>query len=82
MVVTVEYYGVLRALAGLRKERLELPGPTPTVAELLAAIGGLRPQLAAALERTAVALDEQVAARSEPVYDGATVALLPPVSGG
>ena len=81
MRTTVEYYGVLRSIAGCRSEELTL-AEGATVAEVVAAVSAAHPGIAGALRGVATAVDERLVARTEPVPPGAVVALLPPVSGG
>lgn len=80
-MITVEFYGVLQQAAGSERVQypLELPAPVERVLE------GLQleyPQLAAHLPRLACAVNDEIVPRSEPIAPGATLALLPPVSGG
>jgi molybdopterin converting factor subunit 1 len=56
--------------------------PGATVADLRRALAGQYPKLAALVERSAFAVDDEFVREDEPVPANAVVALLPPVSGG
>lgn len=81
MKVRVEYYGVLRSLAGSREETLDVEAPA-TVASVVAAVTARHATIGGAMRGVATAVDEQLTGRDTAVADGQTVALLPPVSGG
>ena len=81
MQVTVLFFAAARELAGVGKEELELPEGS-TVGALRRRLGELHPRLAPLLARSALAVGEQFAEDEEKLTDGATVAALPPVSGG
>ncbi len=78
--VTVELFAGMAALAGCRRVRLEWSGGD--VAALRRALARACPAVASLLERSAVALGDRYAADDEPVADGSTAAVIPPVSGG
>lgn len=81
MKVRVEYYGVLRSLAGTREEFVEVAAPA-TVAAVVAAVAARHHGIDGAMRGVATAVDEQLTGRGTPVVEGQVVALLPPVSGG
>lgn len=60
---------------------VELP-PGATVGELRQRLGAEWPALAALLERSALAVENEFAGDDVVLPDGAEIALLPPVSGG
>jgi molybdopterin converting factor small subunit len=78
-LVTVEYYGVLKGLVGMRSE--EVPHAA-TVAGVIALVVDRHPNLDGAMQGVATALNEEIVRRTAVVADGAVLALLPPVSGG
>lgn len=77
----VEFYGVLREVAGCREMELDLEAPL-AVAEVLAVLERRLPALADHLPRTACAVGDSLVHRRELVAPDASLALLPPVSGG
>lgn len=77
----VELYGVLQQAA--QAKALELPSqPGETVAAFLARLAQAVPLLAPHLERCACAVGDELIPRGETLPAYATVAVLPPVSGG
>ncbi len=75
----VRYFAQARAAAGTGDEVV----PGATVGEVLAtAVGRHGQRLAAVLASSSVWVDGEPAAPSDPVDEGAEVAVLPPVSGG
>lgn len=82
IAVEVLYFAALKDLVGLRSERLEFDLLRPSVSELCAELERVRPALQGRLRAVRVAIDESFAQPSDEVPDGATLALIPPVSGG
>ena len=80
--VQVLYFAALRDLVGSGEERLELPPEVRSIGELGALIEALHPPLAGRLTEVRFALDEVFVDAQEPLTDGGTVALIPPVCGG
>ncbi|MEZ4370854.1 MAG: molybdopterin converting factor subunit 1 [Polyangiaceae bacterium] len=76
------YFAALKDLVGTAREALEIELSTPSVAELCAELERRRPELAGRLGSVRVAVNESFAEAGELIPDGATVALIPPVSGG
>ena len=82
MKVVVLYFAALRELLGISEETIvDVSGPLPVhaFAELL---GQRHPVLVPRLASVRFAVNESFASASDPIEDGDTVALIPPVSGG
>jgi molybdopterin converting factor subunit 1 len=80
MNVDVLYFAAARDAAGSAAERVEVPRGG-SVADLFALLVRRHAALAT-LRGVRFAVDERFADLGEPLQDGATVAVLPPVSGG
>jgi molybdopterin converting factor subunit 1 len=81
MAVTVLLFASIAEKAGTR--RLEIPAaPGDTVATIRDRLLERFPQLRAFVPTLLYALNENYVKDTAPVCDGATVALIPPVSGG
>ena len=80
-LITVKLFAKLRDLAGADAVTLALPDGA-TVADVRRALADRHPELAGLLARSAVAVDQDIAADETRVTPGAEVAVLPPVSGG
>ncbi|OHV02043.1 MoaD/ThiS family protein [Mycobacterium talmoniae] len=80
--VTVRYFAAARAAAGTETDTITLP-PGATVAQLVEALAGRDPRLAAVLPRCSYLCDE-VAVRDHAavLHSGDTVDVLPPFAGG
>ncbi len=78
-VVTVRYWAGARAAAGVDVETLPA---VATVADLVARLGVLRPELRPVLEVASVLVDGRAGAGADPVPVGALVEVLPPFAGG
>ena len=81
MQCRVKLFARARDLAGADVVSVTLPDAA-TVADLRRALASEYPALAALLERSALAVDNEFANDTQRVPSGAEVALLPPVSGG
>jgi molybdopterin converting factor subunit 1 len=81
MDVSVRLFARAKDLAGADVVRLELPDGA-TVGELRQRLAADYPRLAALLERSALAVQDEFAEDELTLPRGAEVALLPPVSGG
>jgi len=79
--VTVLLFAAAREAAGADRTSLDLADGA-TVADAFARLGADRPPLAAVLRTCRAAVDEEFAAPGVALRDGATLAVLPPVSGG
>lgn len=81
MRVAVLLFAVAREAAGRGSMTIDLAAGA-TLADALSALGAASPELAAVLPNCRAAVDEEFANADTPLRDGATVAILPPVSGG
>lgn len=77
----IEFYGVLSEVTGTTEMELFVEG-SATVEEVLERLGASHPELAPHLPRVAVAVGDTLVRREASVDAEATLALLPPVSGG
>ena len=81
MLVHVRLFARARDLAAADVLHIELPDGA-TVADLRCRLAADHPPLAALLERSALAVEDEFAADSLVLSTDTEVALLPPVSGG
>jgi len=81
MRVEVLCFAAARDAIGAARMEIEIE-PGTTVGAALAALATRYPALEALLPSLRVAVDEEFAAPGDRVPEGATLALLPPVSGG
>jgi molybdopterin converting factor subunit 1 len=81
MIVTVRLFARAKDLAGTDQVRVELPEGA-AVSQLRRQLASLVPALAALLDRSAIAVNDEFADPTTPLRDKDEVALLPPVSGG
>lgn len=81
MEVTVLLFASVAERAGTRRLTV-LAEPGDTVARIRDLVVDQFPQLEPALPTLLYALNEEYVKESERVYPGATLALIPPVSGG
>jgi molybdopterin synthase catalytic subunit len=79
--VTVLLFASVAEKAGWRKRVFEL-APGDTVATVRDRLVAAQPQLGATVPTLLYALNEEYVRESDPVPSGATLALIPPVSGG
>ena len=82
MRVTVVLYGGLKARAGVDRLEVEVAEVGCSVGTVVSAVAASHPALAAALDRVAYVVGDDVVTSAQPVLAGDTVELLPPVSGG
>ncbi|HVJ13826.1 MAG TPA: MoaD/ThiS family protein [Polyangiaceae bacterium] len=80
--VLVLYFAALRDLTARSEEWVELPAGIDNVGQALRFLEQVRPELRGRLGSVRAALNESFAAPGEPISDGDTLALIPPVSGG
>jgi molybdopterin converting factor subunit 1 len=81
MRVRVHLFARAKDLVGATSVTLELP-EAATVAQLRQRLADEQPTLAALLERSVLAVDNEFANDNTIVPTGAEIALVPPVSGG
>lgn len=82
MQIEVLYFAAARERAGAGGETVSL-AEGATLADLIAALDALHPELTPLWPHVRLAVDEAfVADRATPLTHRATVALIPPVSGG
>lgn len=81
MRVRLLSFAGVREILGSTEQTIEL-GEDATLADLQAVLERSYPELAAYWERLAVAIDGRISGAGAKLYEGAEVALLPPVSGG
>jgi molybdopterin converting factor subunit 1 len=79
--VEVRLFASAREAAGTGRTEVEVRAGA-TVAELFAELAAAHPALGAVLPSCRAAVDEEFAAATHPLHEGAVVAVLPPVSGG
>jgi molybdopterin synthase catalytic subunit len=81
MAVKVLLFAAMADRAGVRS--LEVAhSPGDTVADVRDRLVGSRPELGEFVPTLLYAIDEEYVREAEPVPDGATLAFIPPVSGG
>lgn len=81
MQITFAFYGGLTKRCQDQPLTLALPDGT-TLGDAVAELGNRFPDAWEALERAALAVDDQIVSRRTVAEDGMTIALLPPVAGG
>lgn len=81
MEITVLLFASVADRLGTRRLSLRLPEPA-TVATARDALLDRYPQLSPFVPNLLYALDEEYVRVTEPITPGATLALIPPVSGG
>jgi molybdopterin converting factor subunit 1 len=82
MTIVVLYFAALRELLGASEERLQLPDACRSVDDVARHLLALHPALGPHLSCVRFARNESFVGGSEPLADGDTLALIPPVSGG
>jgi CTP:molybdopterin cytidylyltransferase MocA/molybdopterin converting factor small subunit len=81
MRVRVRLFALAKERAGRSEIELEL-APSSRVADLRAALGASVPELGPLVPTALIAIDEEYAADDLVIHRGATIAVIPPVSGG
>ena len=81
MRIDVLFFAAAREKAGTERLSVDLPDGA-NVADLWRRLGDERPALASILPSCRAAVDEAFMPMTTVLRDGATVAVLPPVSGG
>jgi molybdopterin converting factor subunit 1 len=82
MQVVVLYFAALREHLALSEERYDVPQSSLSVRDFTGHLIARHPTLQGRLDCVRFALNETFAALDEPIHDGDTVALIPPVAGG
>jgi molybdopterin converting factor subunit 1 len=82
MMVTVLFFAAVRDLVGKDEERIDLPPAVATIDALAAHLAVLHPPLQGRLRYVRFARNEEFSRGDDPVVDGDTIALIPPVAGG
>jgi MoaE-MoaD fusion protein len=81
LIVTVLLFAAAREAAGTDRVALDL-APGASVADAFERLALSHPGLASVLPACRAALDEEFTPRAAALREGATLAVLPPVSGG
>ena len=81
MKLRVLFFSVLRDITGTDELTLEVPTGA-TMGDLLTQIESRWPKLRDWQNSLLLALDQTYVKRTEPLHDGAEVAIMPPVQGG
>jgi len=79
------YFAWVREVIGRDDERIDVPGPETTIADLivmLAARGGGYAEAFSDVSRLRAALDQQFVPLDTPVLGAKELAIFPPVTGG
>jgi len=82
VTITVLYFAAVRDLVGQDEEIIDLPAGVDTVDALAAHLVTRHPSLEGRLGYVRFARNEEFASSKDPVADGDTIALIPPVAGG
>ena len=82
MQVHVTFYGILKQDVGAKHQTLDLAEEVLTVGGLAALLADRYPALSDRLATVAFAVDDALVGADYVLHDGASAALLPPVSGG
>ena len=82
MKITVLYFAAVRDLVAKDEEQLELPSSVATIAALAGHLTTLHASLVGRLGYVRFARNEEFAQPADPIADGDTIALIPPVAGG
>ncbi len=85
MNIRLLYFARLREAFGLDRETLALDTPTPTLADLLAALrarGGVWSEELAEGRAYRMAVNQDIAGQETPLSERDEVAIFPPVTGG
>lgn len=82
MKLRVLFFSVLRDITGCGETAVELSAGEKTVGDLLQRLFARWPALSGWDSSLLVAVDHAYARRSDPLHEGAEVAIMPPVQGG
>ncbi len=81
MMVQIFLFAAAKEIVGAANLELSLDDPS-TVGDLKQKLRDQYPSIQSLLDRSAVAVGQQYVQDNEPLFDGAEVGLIPPVSGG
>lgn len=81
ITITVLYFGAVKEATGRKSESITLEAGA-TGSDLLKAVGLAYPRIAEHLQSCITAIDDAYCDLAAAIPDGATVAVIPPVSGG
>ena len=81
MIVKVALFAVAKDLLGSEEVELSLDDAA-TIGELKQMLVEQNPSLLELVEKSAFSVDQEYVTDEKPLYHGAVVALIPPVSGG
>jgi molybdopterin converting factor subunit 1 len=82
MSIRILYFAKIRDLIGKAEEDLALPESVKKLSDLAGYLAQLHPVLKDNLASVRFARNEVFASLSEPIAEGDTVAVIPPVAGG
>ena len=82
MKLTGLYFAAVRDLVGKDDEIIDVPTGVATIEGLAAHLAALHPELEGRLRYVRFARNEEFALPADPVAEGDTIALIPPVAGG
>ena len=82
MKLTVLYFAAVRDLVGQDEEVLEVPASVTTIGALAAHLAHVHSPLKDRLGYVRFARNEEFAENDDPLAEGDTIALIPPVAGG
>jgi molybdopterin converting factor subunit 1 len=81
MTITVKFFAALRDLAGDESATVELPDGA-TVGDLRRELSKQLPLARTLLNRSGIAVNQEIAENDKPIQTSDEVAAIPPVSGG
>ena len=82
MKLTVLYFAAVRDLVGKDEEILEVPASVTTIGALATHLAQVHGPLEGRLGYVRFARNEEFAQNDDPLAEGDTIALIPPVAGG
>jgi len=80
--LNVLYFAAVRDLVGKDEEVVDVPAAVSTVESLGRYLAAIHPELEGRLGYVRFARNEEFAQPTDPVAEGDTIALIPPVAGG
>ncbi len=82
MKISVLYFAAVRDLVGKDEEAVDIPEGVTTIASLAEHLIKVHPALEGRLGYVRFARNEEFAQPKDPIVEGDTIALIPPVAGG